>query len=157
MGSRTLDERDLKLLALLQRDVTTPLADMAEQVSLSQTPAWRRLQRLIEDGFVRARVALLDRRKLNVAVTVFVRVRAGRHSADWLETFKRAIADIPEILEAYRMSGDVDYLLKIAVPSIEAYDAVYRRLIERAEFIDVNSGFVMEELKATTEIPLTYA
>lgn len=156
MALKSLDERDVKLLALLQRDATTSLAEMAEEVSLSQTPAWRRLQRLLEDGFVRTRVALLDRRKLNVAVTVFVRVRAGRHSANWLETFREAIAEIPEVLEAYRMSGDVDYLLKIAVPSIDAYDDVYRRLIELAEFVDVNSGFVMEELKATTEIPLSY-
>ncbi|MBQ1541354.1 ArsR family transcriptional regulator [Caulobacter sp. CCUG 60055] len=156
MALKSLDERDVKLLALLQRDATTSLAEMAEEVSLSQTPAWRRLQRLLEDGFVRTRVALLDRRKLNVAVTVFVRVRAGRHSANWLEAFKEAIAEIPEVLEAYRMSGDVDYLLKIAVPSIDAYDDVYRRLIELAEFVDVNSGFVMEELKATTEIPLSY-
>ena len=144
MALKSLDERDVKLLALLQRDATTSLAEMAEEVSLSQTPAWRRLQRLLEDGFVRTRVALLDRRKLNVAVTVFVRVRAGRHSANWLEAFKEAIAEIPEVLEAYRMSGDVDYLLKIAVPSIDAYDDVYRRLIELAEFVDVNSGFVME-------------
>ena len=155
MALKSLDERDVKLLALLQRDATTSLAEMAEEVSLSQTPAWRRLQRLLEDGFVRTRVALLDRRKLNVAVTVFVRVRAGRHSANWLEAFKEAIAEIPEVLEAYRMSGDVDYLLKIAVPSIDAYDDVYRRLIELAEFVDVNSGFVMEELKATTEITLS--
>jgi Lrp/AsnC family transcriptional regulator len=129
---------------------------VAAQVGLSTTPCWRRIQKLEEEGYIRKRVALLDRHKLNVGVTVFVAVKATRHAMAWLEDFKRALDSVPEVVEAYRLSGEIDYLLRIVVPSIAAYDEVYKRLIERVEFADVSSFFAMEDLKFTTALPLKY-
>ncbi|MGQ9368548.1 Lrp/AsnC family transcriptional regulator [Azospirillum sp. ST 5-10] len=151
-----IDATDRRILAALQSDATLSLADLGKRVGLSATPCWRRVQRLEQDGYIRRRVALLDRAKLNVDVTVFVAVRTSKHSAEWLETFRRVVADIPEVVDFYRLSGDVDYLLRIVIPDIKAYDAVYKRLIERIELQDVSSMFAMEELKSTTEIPLCY-
>ncbi len=153
----TLDDKDRKILELLQTDALTPVAEVANQVGLSTTPCWRRIQKLEEDGFIRKRVALLDRGKLNVGVTVFVAVKATRHSATWLSEFRAILDSVPEVVEAYRLSGDIDYLLKIVVPSIAAYDAVYKRLIELVEFADVSSSFAMEDMKFTTALPLKYS
>lgn len=153
----SLDDKDRKILDLLQTDALTPVAELANQVGLSTTPCWRRIQKLEEDGFIRKRVALLDRTKLNVGVTVFVAVKATRHSANWLDEFRAILDSVPEVVEAYRLSGDIDYLLKIVVPSIAAYDAVYKRLIELVEFADVSSSFAMEDMKFTTALPLKYS
>ena len=153
----SLDDKDRKILDLLQTDALTPVAELANQVGLSTTPCWRRIQKLEEDGFIRKRVALLDRTKLNVGVTVFVAVKATRHSANWLDAFRAILDSVPEVVEAYRLSGDIDYLLKIVVPSIAAYDAVYKRLIELVEFADVSSSFAMEDMKFTTALPLKYS
>jgi Lrp/AsnC family transcriptional regulator len=152
-----MDETDRRILACLQADATMPVAEIARRVGLSSTPCWRRIQRLEEEKVVRARVALLDNKKLNVGVTVFVFVRTNRHSLDWLERFARAVDEMPEVLEFYRMSGEVDYLLRVVVPDIEAYDRFYKRLIARIELSDVSSSFAMEQIKYTTELPLTYA
>lgn len=151
-----LDRTDRAILGILQEDATLPLAAIAQRVNLSTTPCWRRIQRLERGGYILRRVALLDRNKVNAGVTVFVAIRTARHSMEWFEAFNRAIADIPEIVEAYRMSGEVDYLLRILVPSIAAYDAVYKTLISRVDFTDVSSSFAMENLKYTTTVPLHY-
>ncbi len=150
------DSRDRQILEILQRDALTPLAEIAERVGLSTTPCWRRIQRLEQEGIITRRVALLDPVRLNVGVSVFVSVRTNQHNADWLARFRRAVDGIPEIVEAYRMSGDVDYLLRVVVPDIAGYDAVYKRLIESVELTDVSSGFSMEVLKQTTALPLTH-
>ena len=152
-----MDHRDRRILELLQRDATLTASELAEKVGLTTTPCWRRIQRLERDGYIRSRVALLDRDLMNVGVSVFVAVRAGRHSADWLQNFKRALGRIPEIVEAHRLSGDIDYLLRVVVPDIDGYDAVYKRLIQAAEFSDVSSSFSMEELKFTTALPVEHA
>ena len=152
----TLDALDRKILALLQKDASLPLAEIAKRVGLSATPCWRRIQKLEQAGVIRARVALLDAGKLNVGVTVFVRVKTAQHSYDWLKDFARKIEAVPEVVEFYRMSGDIDYLLKIVVPDIAAYDAVYKRLVKLAVFADVSSSFALEEIKHTTVLPLTY-
>ncbi len=152
-----LDAKDLRILEILQQDALTPVTDIAEQVGLSTTPCWRRIQKLEGEGVIRRRVALLDPAALNVAVSVFVAVRTSRHSAEWLEQFRRALEGIPEVVEAYRMSGEIDYLLRVVVPDIAGYDAVYKRLIERIELADVTSSFSMEEMKHTTALPLDYA
>ncbi len=152
-----LDSTDRKILALLQADATLPVAAIAERVGLSPTPCWRRIQKLEEAGVIQARVALLDPAKLNVGVTVFVSVRTNQHDLAWLEKFANAVRDFPEVVEFYRMSGDVDYLLRIVVPDIAAYDAVYKRLIARVALSDVSSAFAMETIKYTTALPLTYA
>ena len=154
---KKLDAIDRQILAILQRDAETPLADLAQAVNLSSTPCWRRIQRLREHGFITRHVALVDPLKINLGVTVFVAVRTNQHSQAWFEGFRDAVRDIPEIVEFYRMSGDVDYLLRVVVPDIAAYDAVYKRLIRSVDLSDVSSSFAMEELKFTTALPLDYA
>ena len=152
-----MDAIDLRILALLQEDATLTVAEVADKVSLSPTPCWRRIQRLEKDGVIRKRVTLLDAARLNAGVTVFVSVKTNQHSAAWLERFAKAVAAIPEIVEFYRMSGEVDYLLRVVVPDIAGYDAVYKKLIRTAELSDVSSSFAMEQLKYTTSLPLHYA
>ena len=152
-----MDRIDREILACLQEDATMAVAEIAERAGLSTSPCWRRIQKLQEAGVIRRRVALLDPAKLNVGVTVFAAVRTNRHELGWLDAFAAAVADIPEVVEFYRMSGEVDYLLKIVVPDIGAYDEVYKRLIERVSLHDVSSSFAMEQIKYTTALPLGYA
>ncbi|WP_366553872.1 Lrp/AsnC family transcriptional regulator [Aquibaculum sediminis] len=157
MKKEFYDIHDLKILALLQEDAERSLSELAERVGLSTTPCWRRVQALQAAGVIRKRVALLDASKLNAGVTVFVMVRTDRHDPDWLERFAKGAAAIPEVVEFYRMSGVTDYLLKLQVPSIAAYDAVYKRLIAVADLSEVSSAFAMEQIKYTTAVPLDYA
>lgn len=152
-----LDRIDRRILGLLQNDASLSTAEVAETVGLSTTPCWRRIQNLERSGYLGRRVALLDRERLNVGVDVFVSIRAGQHTADWLEHFARAISALPEVMEFYRMSGDVDYLMRVVVPDIAAYDAFYKRLIAAVDNIaDVSSSFAMQRIKYTTELPLNY-
>ena len=157
MKKFVLDQRDRLILEILQADAMKPVAEIAERVGLSTTPCWRRIQRLEQAGVIRGRVALLDPAALNVPVSVFVAIRTNRHSAAWVDQFRRAVDAIPEIVEAYRMSGEIDYLLRVVVPDIAGYDEVYKRLIEGLELADVTSSFSMEELKHTTALPLDHA
>jgi len=152
-----MDRIDHKILALLQEDASLSIGDLAERVGLSPSPCWRRVQKLEADGVIRRRVALLDAEKLNVGVTVFVSVRTSRHDASWSEAFCKGVSEIPEVIEFYRMSGQVDYLLRVVVPDIGGYDAVYQRLIKIAELQDVTSSFAMETIKYTTALPTDYA
>ncbi len=149
-----MDEFDLKILAALQSNADVSIAEIAESVHLSQNACWRRIKKLEEDGVIKKRVALLDPTKLGAGVTVFVSVRATEHSDAWLADLNAAVARIPEVVEFYRMSGDTDYLLKLQVADIAAYDQVYKKLIRSVKLSDVSSAFAMEELKHTTEVPL---
>ena len=151
-----LDAFDRKILDALQRDASLSVAEVADKVGLSTTPCWRRIRNLEDAGVICGRVAVLDPSALNIGVTVFVGVKAGRHAADWLQTFAAAVQDIEEVIEVYRLSGEIDYLLKIVVPDIAAYDDVYKRLIAKADFADVSSFFSMEEIKSTNVLPLKY-
>ncbi len=151
---KNLDDPDRKIIELLQRDATTSLELLAEQLSLSVNTCWRRVRRLEESGIIRRRVALCDAEKLGVEQTVFVAIKTRDHSEDWLEAFAKAVIDIPEVVEFYRMAGDVDYVLKIQVRSVKDYDRVYRSLIKRVDIADVSATFAMECLKNTTELPL---
>jgi Lrp/AsnC family transcriptional regulator len=148
------DSVDLSILALLQKDASRSIAEIAECVHLSQNACWRRIKRLEEEGVIKKRVALLDPEKLGVGVTVFVSVRAGEHTEKWLENFTSAVRKMPEVVEFYWMAGDVDYLPKLQVASIAAYDRVYKSLIRAAKLMDVSAAFAMEEMKRTTELPL---
>ena len=152
-----MDNKDKRILELLQQDAMLTAAEIAEQVGLTTTPCWRRIQKLEERGYITRRVALLDRQKLNVGTTVFVAVRTSRHSDDWLKRFAAAVRNMPEVVEAHRLSGDTDYLLRIVVPDINEYDRVYQKLIRELDFLDVSSSFSMEELKSTTAIPVEHA
>jgi Lrp/AsnC family transcriptional regulator len=151
-----MDAIDRKILDILQRDCTVPVAVIAEKVGLSTAPCWRRIKKMEDDGVIQRRVALVDRRKANVPMTLFVSVRTTHHAVKWLEDFRKVIAGIPEVVEAWRLTGDVDYLLRIVVPDIDTYDAVYKRLINRLEFSGVSSAIAMEEMKFTTAIPTDY-
>jgi Lrp/AsnC family transcriptional regulator len=152
-----IDDFDKKILTILQENAAGSNAEIAERIGLSPTPCWRRIRNLEEAGVIRKRVALLDRQKLNAGVTVFVAVRTNQHNQEWLERFAEVVDSIPEVVEFYRMAGEVDYLLRVVVPDIAAYDGVYKRLIEKIDLYDVSSSFAMEELKYTTAVPLTYA
>jgi len=157
MPNTKLDSIDRKILALLQENAEIPVAELAERVGLSQTPCWRRVQRLKERGVIRRSVMLVDPQQVNVGVTVFVSIRTSTHSEAWFQQFKAAVELIPEVVEFYRMSGEVDYLLRVVVPDIAAYDKVYKRLIAGTQLFDVSSSFAMEEIKFTTALPLSYA
>ncbi|MCA3188020.1 MULTISPECIES: Lrp/AsnC family transcriptional regulator [unclassified Cupriavidus] len=152
-----MDRYDRQILGILQEDASVPVADIGERVGLTSTPCWRRVQKLEESGVIRKRVALLDAAKLNVGVTVFVSIRTSQHNVKWLKTFHDLVASIPEVTEFYRMAGNTDYLLRVVVPDIAAYDAVYKKLIHGAELADVSSSFAMEQIKYTTALPLDYA
>lgn len=152
-----LDSIDRRLLAHLQTDSGLSISELADRVGLSKNPCWRRVRRLEEDGIIRRRVALLDPDRLNCGLTAFIAVRTDQHNPAWSAAFAAAVQDIPEIVGAFRMTGDTDYLLHVVVPDMKAYDALYQRLIARIELSDVSSSFVMEGIKQTTALPLDYA
>ena len=156
MTNLKLDAIDRKILEVLQQDAGLQVAEVAARVGLSQTPCWRRIQRLKEVGVITKNVMLLDPRKINVGVTVFVAVRTSTHTQAWFDRFKATVEAIAEVVEFYRMSGEVDYLLRVVVPDIAAYDAVYKRLIAGTHLFDVSSSFAMEEIKFITALPLSY-
>lgn len=151
-----MDRLDKKILRLLQEDSSLAVADVAKRVGLSTTPCWRRIQKLEEEGVITRRVALLSPEKVNARVNVFVSIRTDTHNVEWLKRFSEVIQQFPEVVEFYRMSGDVDYLLRVVVPDIAAYDDFYKRLIAKIEIKDVSSAFAMEQIKYTTELPLDY-
>ena len=151
-----MDRLDRKILRLLQEDSTLAVADVAKKVGLSTTPCWRRIQKLEEDNVIQRRVAILNPEAINTKVTVFVSIRTNMHSQEWLKRFSEVVSEFPEVVEFYRMSGDVDYLLRVVVPDIAAYDAFYKKLISKIEIRDVSSAFAMEQIKYTTELPLDY-
>lgn len=152
-----MDKIDRKILEILQEDSTLSVAQIAEQVDLSPTPTWNRIQKMEESGIIDKRVVLLDAEKINAGVMVFVFVRTNQHEKGWLNDFANAVSSFPEVVEFYRMSGDVDYLLKVAVPDIKAYDRFYQQLIARVDLYDVKSSFAMEQIKYTTALPLMFA
>jgi Lrp/AsnC family transcriptional regulator len=152
--SKALDRIDRRILDCLQRDAGLSTAEIADRVGLSTTPCWRRIQNLEKAGILKGRVALLDRDQLNLGVDVFVSLRISRHGEEWLKTFTEAVDEFPEVVEFYRMSGDVDYLMRVVVADIKAYDAFYKRLIRHTGIADVSSSFAMERIKYTTALPL---
>ncbi|WP_028694635.1 Lrp/AsnC family transcriptional regulator [Pseudomonas cremoricolorata] len=150
-----MDSFDQHILTLLQRDASISLKDLAEAVNLSTTPCWKRVKRLEEDGYIRGRVALLDPERLGLGLTVFVQLKTQRHDSAWLERFGATITAFEEVMECYRMAGDWDYLLRVVVADIAAYDRFYKKLINCTEgFSNVTSSFAMEKMKYTTAYPV---
>lgn len=149
-----MDSTDRKILALLQEDASLSVADVAARVNLSQTPCWRRIQKLEETGVIQKRVALVDPQALGLDLTVFVEIQSPDHSKEWLDGFADVLARMPEVMEVYRMAGDVDYLLRISVANMAAYDDFYQRLIAEVPLKNVTSRFAMERVKYTTAYPL---
>jgi len=151
-----IDDIDRRILTELQRDATLALDALGERVGLSRNACWRRVKALEASGVIRARVALLDPTKLGLGLTVFLQIRAARHDAEWLEQFARATRALPEVQGVYRMSGDLDYLIRAQVADMADYDRLYQTLIARVPMGDVSASFVMQEIKHSTEIPLTH-
>ena len=149
-----MDQIDKQILMQLQHNAAQPVADIARKVGLSATPCWRRIQRMAETGIIRKRVALLDSKAIGVGMSVFVAVRTDQHNSEWLKNFAGMVAEMDEVVEFYRMGGEVDYLLRVVVPDMSAYDSFYRKLIGNVQLTDVSSSFAMEEIKYTTALPL---
>lgn len=152
-----MDDADKRILKIIQSDADLSLNEISERVNLSRNACWNRIRQMEDRGVIRGRVTLLDRDRLNLDLTVFIAIRTSQHDAKWLEAFRRAVHDLPEILAIYRTTGETDYLMHAVVPNMKAYDALYQRIIDKVELSDVSSSFVMEEIKQTTELPLSYA
>ncbi|NHZ77773.1 winged helix-turn-helix transcriptional regulator [Massilia sp. CCM 8695] len=149
-----LDKHDCAILAALQADGTLSIAALSEKVGLSSTPCWKRVKRLEEEGYIQSRVSIIDRDKVGLPVTVFVSIRTTEHDEKWLTRFAAAVIALPEVMEFHRMSGDVDYLLKVVTTDIGGYDRFYKKLIKTAHLSGVSSAFSMEQIKYTTALPL---
>jgi len=155
MATIKLDKQDRAILALLQQDATLSVGDVAERAGVSKSACWRRIQKLEQEGVIRERVALLNQEHVNLPLTAYIVVRTNQHNDQWSATFKDVIQAIPEVLEVYRMSGDLDYLIKAVVTDMPGYDRLYKKII-KADLFDVSTSFVMETMKLTTQLPLNY-
>ena len=149
-----MDAIDRKILSALQDDASLSVAEIGSRVGLSSTPCWKRIQRLEADGIITKRVALIDQDKIGLGVTVFVSIETGDHSQTWLGRFAEVVGAMPEVMEFYRMAGDVDYMLRVVVPDIAGYDLFYKRLIATVPLKNVTSRFAMERIKSTTALPI---
>jgi Lrp/AsnC family transcriptional regulator len=149
-----MDAIDRKILAVLQENAALSVAEIGSRVGLSSTPCWKRIQRLEADGIIQKRVALVDQDRIGLGISVFVSIETGDHSQDWLERFAKTVTAMPEVMEFYRMAGDVDYMLRVVVPDIAGYDAFYKRLISTVPLKNVTSRFAMEKIKSTTAMPI---
>ena len=152
--NRRLDAIDRKILTVLQEDASLSVAEIGDRVGLSSTPCWKRIQRLEADGVIQKRVALVDQDKLGLGVTVFVSIETGDHSQDWLARFADTVGAMPEVMEFYRMAGDVDYMLRVVVADMQSYDVFYKKLIGAVPLKNVTSRFAMEKIKSTTALPI---
>jgi Lrp/AsnC family transcriptional regulator len=149
-----MDATDRKILTVLQEDASLSVAEIGQRVGLSSTPCWKRIQRLEADKVIVKRVALVDQDKIGLGVTVFVSVETDDHSQEWLDRFAKSVAAMPEVMEFYRMAGDVDYMLRVVVRDIQDYDRFYKRLIEAIPLKNVTSRFAMEKIKSSTVLPI---
>ncbi len=149
-----MDAIDRKILAVVQEDASLSVADIGQRVGLSSTPCWKRLQRLEADGVIMRRVALIDPEKIGLGITVFVSIETGDHSQDWLKRFAEVVGEMPEVMEFYRMAGDVDYMLRVVVHDMPDYDRFYKKLIATVPLKNVTSRFAMERIKSTTALPI---
>src|SRR3990172_8676983 len=154
MGLERMDAIDRKILAVLQDDASLSVAEIGSRVGMSSTPCWKRIQRLEADGVIRKRVALIDQDKVGLGITVFVSIETGDHSQAWLSRFAEVVGAMPEVMEFYRMAGDVDYMLRVVVPDIAGYDTFYKKLIGTVPLKNVTSRFAMERIKSTTALPI---
>src|ERR1700733_3989788 len=149
-----MDAIDRKILTVLQEDASLSVADIGSRVGLSSTPCWKRIQRLEADGVILKRVALVDQERIGLGITVFVSVETGDHSQEWLDRFAKVVGAMPEVMEFYRMAGDIDYMLRVVVPDMANYDSFYKRLIAAVPLKNVTSRFAMEKIKSTTSLPI---
>jgi Lrp/AsnC family transcriptional regulator, cysteine-sensing transcriptional activator len=149
-----MDAIDRKILAVLQEDAALSVAEIGSRVGLSSTPCWKRIQRLESEGIIQKRVALVDQDRIGLGVTIFVSIETGDHSQEWLDRFAQVVGAMPEVMEFYRMAGDVDYMLRVVVTDITGYDTFYKKLIAAVPLKNVTSRFAMEKIKSTTALPI---
>lgn len=149
-----MDATDIKILTILQEDASISIAELAQRINLSQTPCWKRIQRLEATGVIQRRVAIVDPEKVGLGLTVFVSIETSDHSGQWLQRFAEFVSAMPEVMEFYRMAGDVDYMLRVVVSDMAAYDRFYKRLIDEIPLKNVTSRFAMQRVKSTTAYPL---
>jgi Lrp/AsnC family transcriptional regulator len=152
--NRRLDAIDRKILTVLQQDASLSVAEIGDRVGLSSTPCWKRIQRLEADGVITKRVALVDQNKIGLGLSVFVSIESGDHSDVWLKKFADAVSALPEVIEFYRMAGDVDYMLRVVVADMRSYDIFYKKLISAVPLKNVTSRFAMEKIKSVTALPV---
>ena len=155
--NRRLDAIDRKILMVLQEDASLSVAEIGDRVGLSSTPCWKRIQRLEADGVILRRVALVDQNKIGLGISVFVSVESSDHSETWLKNFAGAVSAMPEVMEFYRMAGDVDYMLRVVVADMPSYDVFYKKLIGVVSLKNVTSRFAMEKIKSVTALPVPAA
>ena len=151
-----MNEIDKKILSILQVNADIPIAELSKKVNLSATPCWARINKLYKQGYIKKKVAVIDRLKINLPVIAFVQIRTSQHSMTWSKKFIKAVTEMDEVVEFYRLSGTVDYIFKVLVPSIEKYNEFYKKLTDKVDFSEVTSNFSMEEIKQTGNLPLNY-
>ena len=151
-----MNDIDKKILSLLQTNADIPIAELSKKVNLSATPCWARINKLYKQGYIKKKVAIVDRFKINLPVVAFVQVRTNQHNMIWSKQFIKAVKEMEEVVEFYRLSGTVDYIFKVLVPSIEKYNEFYKKLTDKVDFSEVTSNFSMEEIKQTNNLPLHY-
>ena len=151
-----MDDIDKKILSLLQINADIPVAELSKKVNLSSTPCWLRINKLYKQGYIKKKVAVIDRVKINLSTVAFVQIRTSQHNMAWSKKFIEGVKEMDEVVEFYRLSGTTDYLLKVLVPSIEKFDEFYKRLTDKVDLSDVTTSFSMEELKQTSNLPLHY-
>jgi len=151
-----MNEIDKKILSILQVNADIPIAELSKKVNLSATPCWARINKLYKQGYIKKKVVVVDRLKINLPIIAFVQIRTNQHSMTWSKKFIKAVTEMEEVVEFYRLSGTVDYIFKVLVPSIEKYNAFYKNLTDKVDFSEVTSSFSMEEIKQTSNLPLNY-
>lgn len=151
-----MNDVDKRILSLLQENADMPIAEISKKVNLSPTPCWARINKLQKQGYIKGKVAVVDRNKLNLAVVAWVQVKTNQHNADWLKKFDKAVQEMSEVTEFYRLSGNYDYLLKVLVPSIDKYDEFYKKLTSKIDITNYITSFSLEEIKNTNVLPLEY-
>jgi len=151
-----MDDIDKKILSLLQTNAVIPVAELSKKVNLSSTPCWLRINKLYKQGYIKKKVAVIDREKINLSTVAFVQIRTSQHNMAWSKKFIEGVKEMDEVVEFYRLSGTTDYLLKVLVPSIDKFDEFYKKLTEKIDLADVTTSFSMEELKQTSNLPLHY-
>ncbi len=151
-----MNEIDKKILSILQDNADIPISELSKKVNLSATPCWARINKLYKQGYIKKKVAVVDRLKINLPIIAFVQIRTSQHSMNWSKRFIKAVTEMEEVVEFYRLSGTVDYIFKVLVPSIEKYNEFYKKLTDKIDFSEVTSSFSMEEIKYTSTLPLNY-
>jgi len=151
-----MDDIDKKILSLLQINADIPVAELSKKVNLSSTPCWLRINKLYKQGYIKKKVAVIDRAKINLSTVAFVQIRTSQHNMAWSKKFIEGVKEMDEVVEFYRLSGTTDYLLKVLVPSIDKFDEFYKRLTDKVDLSDVTTSFSMEEIKQTSNLPLNY-